>query len=223
MTSGFASSEFPSNSNKSKAVQPDPAVEPKVVEQVTTSKVVRRKPSLGSRFAHLFIAGDSDSVMKYVMMDVLLPGARDMVADAVTQYVERMIFGEARSSVRRPGTSRFTGTGAPSYVSYNRMSANKPSPEAPRAGGLSVRARSTHNFDEIIIDSRPEAMEVLDSLSSLIDQYEQATVADFYSLVGETASFTDQKWGWTNIRDADIQRVRSGYILRLPMPIDLKV
>lgn len=217
MASGFES-EFPGNSHRSK--EPEP-VEPKVITRVTEGPVIRRKTPLGKRFASLFIAGDSDSVMKYVTMEVLLPGARDMVADAVTQYVERMIFGESRSTSRRTGF-RPSNTGVPGYVSYNRYSPGKPSNEAPRAG-ISSKARATHNFDEIIIDSRPEAQEVIDRLSFYIDKYGQTTVADLYELVGETGSFTDQKWGWTNIRDADIQRVRDGYLLRLPVPIDLKV
>jgi len=201
--------------------QPDPVVEPKVIEQVTESAVIRRKTPLAKRFTNVFIAGDSDNVMRYVLMDVLLPGARDMLVDGITEYVERMIYGEKRSRSR--GIRPTGSTGVPGYVSYNRFAnQSKPSHEAPRAG-ISAKARATHNFDEIIIDSRPEAMLVLERLSDLIDRYEQATVADFYELVGETGSFADQKWGWDNIRDADIQRVRDGYLIRLPMPIDLKV
>lgn len=218
MASGFES-EFPGNSHRSK--EPDP-VEPKIIERVTEGPVIRRKTPLSKRFTSLFIAGDSDSVMKYVTMEVLLPGARDMVADAVTQYVERMIFGEARSTSRRMG-SRSSGMGSiPGYVSYNRYSPGKPSNEAPRAG-ISAKARATHNFDEIVLESRHEAEAVVGRLIDLIDKYEQATVADLYELTGETGNFTDQKWGWKNLQDADVQRIRTGYLLRLPMPIELKV
>lgn len=211
-------SEFPSNSHRSKET-PKP-VEPKKIERITEGAVIRRKTPLSKRFAKLFIAGDSDSVMKYVMMEVLLPGARDMVADGVTQYIERMIYGESRSVNRRPGF-RPNNTSVPGYVNYSRYSAGKPSHEAPRAG-ISAKARATHNFDEIILASRPDAEEVIDKLFDLIAKYEQATVADLYELVGETGSFTDQKWGWRDIRDASIQRIHEGYLLRLPAPIDLK-
>ncbi len=216
--SGFES-EFPGNSHKSKEAPP----EEKKIERVTEGKVIRQKPSLGKRFTSLFIAGDQDSVMKYVMMDVLLPGARDMVADAVTQYVERMIFGEARSTSRRPGI-RSASTGVPGYVSYNRYAAgaSKATPEAPRAGGLSVRDRATHNFESLVLETRPDAEEVIDRLFDLIAKYEQATVADLYELSGLTSEFTDQNWGWTDIRGADVQRVRNGYLLRLPAPVSLK-
>lgn len=211
---GFES-EYPGNSHKSKI--PEPVQEEKKIERVTEGKVIRKRPSLGKRFSTLFIAGDSDSVMQYVLMDVLLPGARDMVADAATQYVERMIFGESRSTSRRTGM-RASSTGVPGYVSYNRFAAsNKPSPEAPRMG-ISAKSRATHNFDQLVLATRPEAEEVIDRLFDLIAKYEQATVADLYELVGETGSFTDQKWGWTDIRGSEVQRVRDGYLLRLPQP-----
>lgn len=213
--SGFES-EYPPNSHKSR--EPEPTEEKKI-EQVTTGTVIRRKPSLSKRFTNLFIAGDADSVMKYVLTEVLLPGARDMVADAATQYVERMIFGESRSTSRRPG-SRGVSAGTPGYISYNRF-ANKPSHEAPRAG-ISAKSRATHNFDEIVLDTRHEAEAVIDGLFNLISKYEQATVADLYELVGETGHFTDSAWGWTDIRGSDVQRIRTGYLLRVPEPISLK-
>lgn len=208
--------EYPSNSHRSK--EETPPEPPKNIEQVTTGKVVRQKQSLGRRFTSLFIAGDSDSVMQYVFMEVLLPGARDMVADAVTQYAERMIFGGPRSAPRRgAGAGRVVGSGGPGYTSYNRFS-QKPSLENPRAG-ISAQDRATHNFDRIVLDNRYEADEVIDRLFDLISRYEQATVSEFYELVGETGSFTDQKWGWRDIRGAEVKRVRTGYLLVLPQPI----
>jgi hypothetical protein len=82
---------------------------------------------------------------------------------------------------------------------------------------ISRRARAGHEFDEIILESRAEAELVLEKLADLIEQYEVATVADLYELVGITASHTDLKWGWDDMRDAGVDRVRSGgYLLALP-------
>lgn len=219
MVSGFES-EFPANSHRSR--EPEVVVEKKTIEAVTEGPVIRRKTPLGKRFASLFIAGDSDTVWKYVAMEVMLPGARDIVADAVTQYVERMIFGEARSVSRRTGLRPTSSTSA-GYVSYNRYAqAPKASPEAPRAGALSVRNRPSHNVDDIVLSTRVEAENVIDRLFDLIAKYEQATVADLYELVHETPNFVDNKWGWRDIRGADVQRVRDGYLLRLSAPIALE-
>ena len=81
---------------------------------------------------------------------------------------------------------------------------------------MSTRDKATHNFDGIILESRREAEEVIDRLGDLIDNYDAATVSDLYELVGITGSFTDDKWGWTDIRSAGIRRVREGYLLQLP-------
>ena len=86
---------------------------------------------------------------------------------------------------------------------------------------MSRQARARHDFDEIILESRTEAEEVIDKLYEVISRYESATVADLYQLVGLSSSHTDYKWGWTDIRGAGVSRSRDGYVLDLPEPIPL--
>jgi hypothetical protein len=84
---------------------------------------------------------------------------------------------------------------------------------------LSRGSRARHSFDEIVIQSRPEAEEVLDRLYDLISKYELARVSDLYSLTGFESSHTDYKWGWTELTGSGVSRVRSGgYLLDLPEP-----
>ena len=62
--------------------------------------------------------------------------------------------------------------------------------------------------------------EVLGNLQDIVaSEFEQATVADLYELAGITSSFTDNKWGWMDLRGANVKRVREGYQLNLPKPI----
>jgi hypothetical protein len=86
---------------------------------------------------------------------------------------------------------------------------------------MSRMARSRHDFDEIVLQSRTEAEEVIDRLFDLVSRYDTATVADLYELVGIQGSHTDHKWGWTDLRGADVSRTRDGYLLDLPDPIPL--
>lgn len=214
------SNEFPSNrykdrDNKTKMESEVPS-DKKKVDQIVQSQVVRRKKPLNKRFSETFFGGDSKGVWEYVAFDVLVPAAKDMFADAVSQGVERMIFGEARSTSRRSGRRPND-----SYTNYSRYSSNRRSPdprdERPRQQ-VSRRARATHDFDEIILATRVEADEVLERLYDLVDKYETATVADLYDLVGVSGNYTDDKWGWTDLRGAGISRVRNGYLLDLPRP-----
>lgn len=212
---------YPNNSYKAKTAKPakdEQEVEPKKVEKVVAGEVVRRKKPLGKRFAETFIGGDAKSVMGYVMMDVLLPAAKDTIADAVSQGIERMLFGEVRSTSRRTGVRP---SGSNGYVSYNRYTPNSsriPDHRREDPRNASRRARNSHNFDEIILPTRVEAEEVIDNLFQLLSKYDQATVSDLYDLVGVTGDYTDEKWGWTDIRGAGVTRIRNGYLLDLPKP-----
>ena len=209
--------EFPSNARKAKISE---EVEPKKIEKVTTGEVVTRKMPLGKRLLGTFFGGDAKGVVGHVIAEVLLPAAKDAVADAFSQGIERLIFGEARSTSRRTGQRP---SGSSGYVSYNRMS----SPTSPIAGrreeprNVSRRARGAHDFDEIILATRVEAEQVIDRLFDLVARYEQATVSDLYELVGVSGNFTDEKWGWTDVRGAGVTRIRNGYLLDLPRPVQL--
>lgn len=207
--------EFPPNT-RSKRVR-DPKEIEKKVEKVVTGTVARRKKPLGKRFMETFVGGEAKGVGHYVLFEVIIPAVKDVTADAVSQAIERMLFGEARSSSRRTGSRPGSSSG---HVSYNRYASstpwNKDRREEPR--NVSRRARASHDFDEIILATRGEAEEVVDRLFDLIARYEQATVSDLYELVGIVGSFTDEKWGWIDIRGAGVTRVTSGYLLDLPKP-----
>ena len=192
---------YPSNSNKDR--------QEKRVERITTTDAISRKPPLSKRIAENFAGDDMQSVGGYVLFEVLLPAAKTAISDAVSQGIERLLFGATQT--RRSGMGR-TG----SYTSYNRMYSGAPSRPEPRM--VSRQARATHDFREVILGSRGEAEQVLDQLQALIDQYDVATVSDFYQLVGITSDFTEEKYGWNNLAQAGVRRVREGYLLDLPRP-----
>jgi hypothetical protein len=63
--------------------------------------VIRRKTSVTKRFMEHFSGEDSKGVFNYVMLDILVPAAKDAIADATTAAVERKLFGQVRSGNRR--------------------------------------------------------------------------------------------------------------------------
>lgn len=205
--------QFPSNSKQPARARD----EPKKIERVVDGEVTRRKTPIGRRMSQNLIGGDVQSVWGYVFGEVLIPAARDMVADAVSGGVERMIFGD-----HSPGRSRSrgrSGSGAPGHTPYNRYAS--PTGRNVRDDSrrdISKRARASHSFDEIILSSRVEAEEVLDRLEDLCDRYDNASVADLYELMGISGNYTDAKWGWTDIQGASVSRARNGYLLNLPKP-----
>ena len=214
--------DYPSNSHKKTAPKKE-IEEPKKIERIIEGEVIRRKKPLSKRFAETFIGGDAKTVGLYIVYDVLLPAVKDTLADAMSQGVERMLFGEARSTSRRGSRS----SGSNSYISYNRYAPNQPSNQRdrysrPEPPGMSRRARATHDFDEIVLGTRAEAEEVIDQLFAILERYESVAVFDLYELVGITNTPQDEKWGWSDLRGASVSRVRNGYLLNLPKtePLD---
>lgn len=212
--------EFPGNS---KMPRPQaPAAEPeKKVESVVTNDVEKRKKSLFKRFVNVFIGGDSKSVVHYVLTEVLIPQAKDMMTEAASQGFERLIYGENRSPRGRGGRS---GPGySPGPTNYTRYAVRGNNPIG-RSGNEDRRpAPSTRSqgIDDILLATRVEAETVLDRLYDLLKEYESASVSDLYSLVGLSSSYIDQKWGWTELHGSQIRRVRDGYILELPKTVPL--
>lgn len=210
--------EFPSNSHRQREEETSEPKkdEVKKIERVVSGEVIRRKKPLSRRLKETFVGGDARSAWGYVVLDILIPAAKDMVVDATMGGLERTLFGESRSRSRRTGRSNPNG-----YVAYNRYSSSNSRPpwdrEEPRRE-MPRRSRPASDIQDIILESRGEAEEVIDRLFDLVAKYESATVADLYELTGQTGNYTDDKWGWTDIRGAGVTRIRNGYLLDLPRP-----
>lgn len=205
------SEDYPSNSFKSRGIrtqkhdETEKPPETHVVAKVTTGKIVKKKKNFLDNFAETFFGDDAHSVAMYVLHDVLIPAAKETLSDMVSGGIEMLLFGRTR------GTGR---SKSGSYVSYGSYYKNRDR----QLDSPSRKTRATHQFNEVILESRQEADDVLAGLVELIDAYDVATVADFYDLVGIESSYADEKYGWTNLSRAVSQRVREGYILLLPKP-----
>jgi hypothetical protein len=219
----MSTEQFP---NMSKTVRPDaPKKEASPDEKQPTTKVVSgnvivKKKPFHKRMLETFVGtDDAGSVGQYIAQDVIVPAIKDVIVDAFTQAVERMVFGESRG---RPSARRGSSNNGPSFVNYNGMSSNgsrlmQPEPRPD----MSRRGRETHNFGEIYIPTRGEADAVLNDLFACLSQWDAVTVADLYGLVGVSPSFTDHKYGWfgpDGLRGARYDHTRDGFRLRLPAP-----
>lgn len=211
--------DFPANSQASRLPKQEPAVSEKPaekkIEAVVTGGVSRRKKPLGKRFAETFFGENLKNVFKWLAEEVLLPAAKDTVTDVVSQGVERLIYGDARSTSRRTG---YRPGGSHGPVSYNRFSSSQPPFRREEPRQISYRSRASHDFEEIVLATRHEAEEVISRMFDIVAKYEQASVSDLYCLVDISPKFTDEKWGWTDLRGAGVTRIRNGYLLDLPRP-----
>jgi hypothetical protein len=211
--------EFPSNSRSARPSPQQPAAEKKVITPVANA-TTRKKP-LGKRLKETFFGGTTKGVWEYVLTDVLVPAARDMIADAASQGVERMVFGEARSASRRPGARPTVSTY--SQTPYNRYSANPVGRASGQEQARPVnRIADPFDFGEILLATRAEADMVLDRMQDLLNNYGTVSVADLKDLVNMSGSYTDDKYGWLDLQNCGIRRVTEGYLLNLTRPEPLE-
>lgn len=223
---------LPSNSNKSKRVtvtdlksaknakhekRKQEALElindrPKL-DKVISGKAVEKKKWWVTRVTAKFAGDDARSVGSYLLYDVFIPAFKDMLADAAAQGTQRLLFGDSGTSYR----SRSRDRGEPYRTPYGRMSTGHSEPERHRRE-LSHRDRAAHDFRDIVVETRRDAEDILDALYRRIDDYGSATVADLYDLADISGSFTDDKWGWFDLRNSGVKRVRDGFCLVLPRP-----
>lgn len=196
--------EFKPNSHKSKELA---APEEKKVEKVVQGVVKAKKKNGIDKLKDNFISEDAHNIKTYVVMDVLIPAVKKAICDIVKNGVDMILYGDSgRGDRRRPSE----------YVSYDRRYSDR-GYDRDRA----ARARAGYSYDDVILETRGEAEDVLARMDELIERYGMVSVADLYDLVGITGNYTDNKYGWTNIRNAEPVRVRDGYMLRLPKATSL--
>lgn len=215
--------EFPSNSQnvvgKTKKEKLPPEEKPeKNVQKVVTGEVVQRSTPIGRRFKHIFFGGEFKGASRYILGDVLLPAFKNMTVDAVSKGVERMVYGDA--APRRTGRPMDQFSSGRPRFSYNqpsdRYSRQRPAMLPDQPPHIRQPQSRRRDAGEIILVSRAEAEMVLERLADLVDNFEVASVADLYELVGLPNNYVDNKWGWTNLAQSDIRQVREGFIIDLP-------
>lgn len=200
--------EYPDNSHSARERKQDGSSPPeKKLEKVVSGGAKTRKKSEVKKLANVFVPEDAENVKSYILMDVIVPGIKNAIADVVSI----MLFGEAG----RLGTRREKG----SRVSYQKYYDDR---RDDRRDYGRPRAAAGFEYDDIIFETRGDADLVLDQLEAAIDQYGIASVADLYDLAGITCrSYTAHKYGWTDIRTGKVIRIRDGYILQLPRAVQI--
>ena len=200
--------DYKPNSHRSKENQKDTSADRKKLEKVVTGTVKTKKKGEIRKFTDVFVSEDISNVKNYIFMDVLVPAIKKAISDIVTSGTNMILYGGTGGGSRSSRVDRI------SYTDYSKRSSACPVDN--------YRSRSGYSYDDIILESRGEAEEVLTRMDELVEQYGVVSVDDLYDLVGRSCEYTDNKYGWTNIRNAEPIRVRDGYMLKLPkaLPID---
>lgn len=200
--------EYAPNSHKSKETSTAVSTDDKKVKKVVAGKVRTKKKSEMSKFKDVFIAEDAQNVKSYIFMDVLVPAVKKAISDIVRDGIDMILYGDTKRSSRSSNSS---------YVSYRDYSNRDRDRRDDRR-----TVRTGFDFEDIIFETRGDAEEVRSLMDELLDQYQVVSVADLYDLAGMSSPYTANKYGWTNLRNAEVVRVRDGYMLKLPKALPIK-
>lgn len=204
---------YPSNSTVAKEAPTtsNATDERKKVEKIADGKV--KKPSLWSKLkSNLF--NNDDNIGDYLVFDVFIPAAKNVISDAITGAIQMLLYGDNR---RPNGVNRDRGRST--YTSYGRYyDRDNRREREERRNPRQVNPRSVLDYDNVVVDTRREAELVLAQMDDQIAVYGMATQADFYDALGLDTEYTDNKVGWKDLRNAQIERRRDGYGFILPRP-----
>ena len=200
---------LPDNSHKARNEKKASAPEEKRVEKVVHGKVKTQKNNK-RKLANLFISEDAGNVKNYIFLDVIVPAVKKAIYDLVVGALDMSLYGGRGGGGRRSTADKI------SYRDYNSVS------RRDSRSYESARTTSGYSYDDIVLETRGEAEAVLSRMDEIMEEYEIVRVADLYDLVGITGEHTDNKYGWTNIRNAKIVRVRDGWKIEMPRALPIR-
>ena len=201
----------------------DTNTKPKL-DKIVTGATTHRKKSVLERLAKGLIGPDgAGGIGHYLGQEIVLPAIKDIVVNSISSGIQMMVYGsETRTGYRgntysrQPGRSNYSRPANNYQQSYTRknVTTNPSFEEKPRTGTYGHFAS-----DDYLIDSRVEALQVLNALKDQVNEYGSVSVADFFDLIGVDTSFTDNNYGWYDLRYGSVIMSSGGYALRLP-PIE---
>ena len=196
--------EFKSNSNASKENQQNDIPAPKNAPVTTNVTAINKKKfSFGN-----FFAADAKTVGQHVVETILVPSLQKLLSDSVKGAIDWFIYG----SKGRPNP-----TSGPGTVSYWRNY------QVPTCGNSlyyqnngPMQRPGVYSINDFKFQDRGDAEAVLMRMNEAIGRYGMVSVADFYDFIGQRCSFTDQKYGWYDLRAAQVIRYDDGFSIQFP-------
>ena len=188
-----------SNSYKTKMENNALAEKPKATKIVSGQAKLKKKG-----FFDFLVSEDASSVKSYLLSDVLVPNIKRLIQELVTSGINQLLYGNDY----KPSKSS-TNTSRVSYNNFSNQTVNQP------------KRLKGNDIIEIELDTYTDSQNVIYQLQALVDQYNQATIADLYDLVGIDGDFTDNNYGWKDLTRVSVIPYGRKFIIRMPRFIAL--
>lgn len=202
--------EYGGNSDKSRetiSVIKDGKLEP-----VANGAVVQKQSGF-NKFVKSIIVEDVRSVCSFILTDVIVPTVKKAIADITVNAIDMALYG--KTGVTKP-TSNGPKISYGSYWASPKWSQSEPKTQ------FQIH-NSAYDFDTIVFPTRGQAEGVLETMSDVLDARQVVLVGDLYDLAGvETTNYKVNKFGWTNLRGAEVVRKGDGYVINMPKMQEIK-
>lgn len=198
--------QYPNNSDNFRDQQTTDIQTGNKVNSVVSGGAQKKKRSSLKELTDGFIQEDVATVRSSLWNDVLIPAAKKTIYDMLTSGLEMFFYG---------------GSGVPKRNKMDKASWRDGWRDSGSKPVERIKSDTGYRFDDVIFQSRGDAERVLEVLYEIIDQYKVVSVADLYSAAGVTGNYTDQNYGWEDIRGAKIVLFSDGYLLKMPKPMPL--
>lgn len=193
----------------------DKAKEGASPEKKVIAKAKVQKKSAIKEALRTFFAQDLPEIAEHLIIDVAIPAAKNAITDMVTQGIQQLLYGEVDH--RRRSVSGYT-----SYSRSSRDYSGRAYYESRRTERREPRQSKPTNVEDLVFDTRGDAVDVIEYIAETIEEYGQVSVADLMSSVGIQPRYTDERWGWTTTDAFELRQIREGWLVSADRPEPLK-
>lgn len=194
----------------------------KVGQVAKTSAIVRTNND--SKLSKLINPEDFQKMKEHVGKEVIIPYLKRTFFDAVQEALYMLLY--KGQPYGKKGPNAFGSNITYGGTQYNGYFASSSLNQPPKRASEEAKEQTLNvkkGPSDLIFPSRADAEDTLIKMDEIISTYGSVSFADLEEMAGVTGDFTDNKYGWKDIRNAKVVRnaLEGGYYIRMPRMIVL--
>lgn len=219
----MALKSLPDNSDAAKESPPfeediyvGPVEESNDIPSRRTSNPIR-KNSPGRKLLQSFIQDDAQTIGDFVIYDVVIPKIKDIIFEGIDGALSRILWGDDRgNSINRNGTRSQVAYHSQYRSRYSSSRETKP---------IETKdfVNTSRDPERIRVIDRREGERILDEANYLLEDTNYVSIKDLYQIsrIPDDGNYMNLEYGWYSLRNAYVDKDRTGWVLKMPRPVYL--
>lgn len=172
-----------------------------------------KKDSFLMKTLGAFFTNNLENIGEYIWKEVVVPAGKDMISNAGKKALDLIIYGDASKTQ----TSSYNSNNGSKYKqAYQQQQASQQKHvNVPRGS--------------VMVDTEQQGKDILKRLDNDLKRTNQpVNIPDLYDCYNAVTnktdyvvSYTDAKWGWYDLRSAEVVYTRDGWMVKMPEPMYL--